>query len=623
MPKKSIGTSWNNLIQVFKNWRTKFQWPKLKQWAYFFKVLSKKEKYIFGGLILILVTASIIWPVVSYHKKTQPVASSGGKYTEGLIGQPRYINPLLAQYNDTDRDLTGLVFSGLLKYNCQGELILDLAENYTISDDGKTYEVFLKKNVKWHDNESFSADDIVYTIETIQDPAYTSPLRTNWQGVLVEKINQFSVRFVLKTPYAPFLHHLTAGILPRHLWQGIDETNFPLAQHHLEPVGTGPYQFKKLQKDRNGNVRYFELDKFADYYGPQPKIDTLAFKFYPNPEDAIEGLNKIEVDGLAYISSQNKNKIQNLAEFDIRIFYLPRYFAVFFNQTQSKALADKQVRWALNLAANKQTIVNDLLANQGQIVHSPFTYASLDQAIKENIIDFDLEKAKQVLEEAGWQEPSLPEKAEEEPENESSEENNEIKENDRLVKNDQGLLVRQKTINNDTLPSLLEIDLVTTDWPELSSVAQALKKQWEQIGAKINLVIVDLAAIQADYIKPRAYQALLFGEILGPDPDPFAFWHSSQKKDPGLNLALYDNKKADQLLEQARQEMDSEVRTQKYQEFQQILAEDMPAVFLYNPTYLYPIPNKIKGANIERIYLPYQRFCQIEEWYTKTKRTPK
>lgn len=622
MAKKSIGTSWNNLIQGFKNWRSRFKWPKLKQWAYFFKVLNKKEKYIFGGLILILAATAIIWPVISYHQKTEPIASSGGKYTEGLIGQPRYINPLLAQYNDTDRDLTGLVFSGLLKYNCQGELILDLAENYTVSDDGKTYEVFLKKNVKWHDNENFNADDVVYTIETIQDPAYASPLRINWQGVLVEKIDQYSLRFVLKTSYAPFLHHLTVGILPRHLWQGIDETNFALAQHHLEPVGTGPYQFKKLQKDRNGNVRYFELDKFADYYGVQPKIDTLAFKFYPNPEDAIEGLNKAEVDGLAYIIPQNKNKIQNLSEFDIRAFYLPRYFAVFFNQTQSKSLADKQVRYALNLATDKQAIINELFEGNSQIIHSPFSYTNFSQSPQENIIDFDLEKARQVLTEAGWQEPTLPEETEESKE-ESSEENKETEENNQPIRNDQSLLVRQKTINNDAEASLLEIDLVTTDWPELSNVAQVLKNQWEQIGAKINLVIVDLAAIQTDYIKPRAYQALLFGEILGPDPDPFAFWHSSQKKDPGLNLSLYDNKKADQLLEQARQEMDPEVRIQKYQEFQQILTEDMPAVFLYNPTYLYPIPNKIKGANIERIYLPYQRFCQIEEWYTKTKRTPK
>ncbi|OIO46783.1 MAG: hypothetical protein COY09_02795 [Candidatus Portnoybacteria bacterium CG_4_10_14_0_2_um_filter_39_11] len=546
--------------------------------------------------------AAFSWLIIGYQQKTQATASSGGIYPEGLIGQPRYINPLFSSYNDPDRDLTSLIFSGLLKYDCQGELVPDLAEKYTVSQDGKTYDVIIKNDIKWSDGEELNADDIIYTIQTAQDPSFNSPLQPNWQGVNVEKIDQYNIRFTLKTPYAPFLHHLTTGILPRHIWQSIDATNFPLAQHHLSPISSGPYRFKKLQKDADGNIRYLELTLFKDYFGPKPNIETLAFRFYPNQDDAIAGLNKGEVDGLSYITAQNKNKIQDIADVDLTSIQLPRYFAIFFNQSQNKALATKEVRQALNLTTDKKAIVDDLLNGQGQIINSPLDFNFPLKVAPIVNTDVNPSQAQEILDKAGWKQP---------PDEQSP------------VKNDQGITIRQKTIGRDAAPTLLEIDLVTTDWPELSDVGQLVKKQWEQIGAKINLQIVELAAIQQDFIKSRNYQALLFGEILSADPDPFAFWHSSQKKDPGLNLALYDNPKTDKLLEEARQESNSDIRTQKYQEFQKILTDDLPAIFLYNPVYLYPVSHKLKGVNITRIYLPNQRFCQIEDWYLKTKRIPK
>jgi len=370
----------------------------------------------------------------------------------------------------------------------------------------------------------------------------------------------------------------------------------------LSPISSGPYRFKKLQKDADGNIRYLELTLFKDYFGPKPNIETLAFRFYPNQDDAIAGLNKGEVDGLSYITAQNKNKIQDIADVDLTSIQLPRYFAIFFNQSQNKALATKEVRQALNLTTDKKAIVDDLLNGQGQIINSPLDFNFPLKVAPIVNTDVNPSQAQEILDKAGWKQP---------PDEQSP------------VKNDQGITIRQKTIGRDAAPTLLEIDLVTTDWPELSDVGQLVKKQWEQIGAKINLQIVELAAIQQDFIKSRNYQALLFGEILSADPDPFAFWHSSQKKDPGLNLALYDNPKTDKLLEEARQESNSDIRTQKYQEFQKILTDDLPAIFLYNPVYLYPVSHKLKGVNITRIYLPNQRFCQIEDWYLKTKRIPK
>ncbi len=161
---------------------------------------------------------------------------------------------------------------------------------------------------------------------------------------------------------------------------------------------------------------------------------------------------------------------------------------------------------------------------------------------------------------------------------------------------------------------------MTTSWPELKLTSEILKEQWERLGARVNLEIINPAIIQQEYIRPRNYQTLLFGEVLSADPDPFAFWHSSQKKDPGLNLSLYQNSDVDKLLEEARQEMNPEKRVEKYVEFQKELVDDIPAIFLYSPTYLYPVNKRIKGIEIDQIAIHSQRFSQIENWYINTKR---
>jgi peptide/nickel transport system substrate-binding protein len=114
---------------------------------------------------------------------------------------------------------------------------------------------------------------------------------------------------------------------------------------------------------------------------------------------------------------------------------------------------------------------------------------------------------------------------------------------------------------------------------------------------------------------------LLFGQILGRDPDPYAFWHSSQSNDPGLNLALYSNKEVDELLEDARQTSNYEEREEKYIEFQQLLSEDVPAVFLYSLQYTYITPKNLKGITTQRINHPSDRFSNINSWFIKTKKS--
>ena len=578
-------SSFSNLIERSRN----FQWPKRKQWAHLPKILSPKERWLVLGLFFVILFSLMSLAVKDYLDKTEALPDYGGTYEEGIIGQPRFLNPVLAQINDADRDLTQIIFSSLLKHDGRGNLIPDLAKNYEIKENGLVYEFFLKENIKWHDGETLTADDIVFTINTIQNPEYKSPLRINWNGVKVEKIDDYAVRFKLNNIYAPFLHNMTVGILPKHLWAGISAQNFHLAQYNHEPVGSGPYKFKELEQNKSGVIQSIELEKNKDFYLKDPYIENLIFEFFQNEETAIQALNKKQVDGLNFFSAAQQSKIQNKSANIYRI-NLPRYYAVFFNQTKTKVLSDKTARLALAYATDKKEIIEKILNNEGLIADSPLLPNSLGYTKEIKIYDFAPEHAKNILRADGW-------------------------------KDTDGDGILEKKINNENLK--FEITLVTADWPELIKAANLIKEQWGKIGAKINLEIAGLGAIQEDYIRPREYQAILFGEVLGSDPDPFAFWHSSQKRDPGLNLALYDNEKIDKVLEEARQNLDKKIRIEKYEEFQKLLVDDVPAVFLYSPAYLYPVNKKVKGVSLENLPLPSYRFSQIENWYIKTKRVEK
>lgn len=568
------------------------KWPSWNQWKKLPSLLTLKERYFVLGLIILIIASLIVWIVNYRNVNTIAVPKIGGSYTEGIIGSPQYINPILSQTNDADQDIVELVFSGLMKYNSQGSLVPDLAEEYAVGENGKIYDFFLKKNVKWHDNQPFTADDVIFTIKTIQNPDYRSPLYTNWQGVEIEKIDDYTVRFILNNAYAPFSSNATVGIIPKHIWEKVRPLEFFITEANLNPVGTGPYQFKKTDEDKNGSVNTLELEVNKNYYFERPYIDNIIFKFFINEDLLIEAYNRGRIDGLGFISAQNKTKLVSKNRLDFHQLKLPRYFAIFFNQSKSKALSDKTVRLALNYATDKKEIINKVLDGEATPIYTPIPPGVFGHTDKTKIYDFALEHANNLLDAADW-------------------------------KINEETQIREKVLESDEEPTPLKITLVTTEWPELEQVANIIKEQWLKVGAGVDVKILSIAEIQQDYIRPRTYQALLFGEVLGIEPDPFPFWHSSQKRDPGLNLALYQNSDVDKLLESARETFKLEERKEKYKEFQKLVVEDAPVVFLYNPYYLYPVNKKVKGIEVENISIPSKRFSGIENWYIKTKRIKK
>lgn len=536
----------------------------------------------FGTVALV---ALCFWLGALYIAGTKAVPQYGGEYIEGLVSQPRYINPLLSQTSEADASISELVYDGLFAYNTEGKLVKRLAEEYSVSEDGKVYTVTLKQGVKWHDGEELTAEDVLFTMKAIQDPAYKSPLRGGLFSVDVATIDRYTLTFTLKKSYFGFLESLTVGVLPKHIWENISSENFLLADYNLTPVGTGPYRFSDFDKDSNGNMLSYELQSFSEYFLGAPYIKTVIFQFYPDERSLLDAYTRKEVLGINSVLPENLPELEAHKSTRVYELAIPRIFGVFFNVTKSAPLAYDEVRSALSFATDREAIINQVLAGKGIAVDTallPFMngYAS-DLAFPR----FDEERANALLDEKNWK------------------------------RGDDG--VRAK----DGMK--LEFALLVPDWPELAKTADILKEQWGRIGAQVTVTIENANDLQQNAVRPREYQALLFGEAAMINSDPYSFWHSSQKNDPGLNLSLFDNKDADTVLTALREELNEEKRLEQYRTFQEILLREHPAVFLYSPKYLFVVNSTVKVAEVKNTNAPAHRLSTMKDWYIKTKRIKK
>ena len=554
-------------------------------WRNFWNVLSPKEKKIFQVAAFFVIVSLIFLSVKWYLGNTESVAKNGGDLKEGIVGQPTSLNPILSQ-NDTDKDLNSLIFNGLVKNDGNGGIINDLAESIERSEDGKKWIVHLRQDVLWHDGEQFNADDVKYTIETIQDPETHSSL-TSWQGVTVKQAGDYTIIFELKNPYAFFEENLKQKIIPEHIFNVIPRANLYLSDYNFQPIGTGPFVFEKFEKSKNGFINYYKFKANEKYFLGRPYLDSYTVKFYKTEPEVIKAFNSRQVDLYAGVSAGNLENIsRNFEEKDIK---LARYYAVFFNQSISKVLADKNVRYALNYAVNRQELIEIIFDNKAEKMDG---LISQDVSGYESSLfwEYSLEKARDILNKAGWKDD-----------------------------NNDGILEKKLSKDaNATTP--LSFRLVVPESAGLIETASILKDQWAKIGCRVEIQIVSSKELQSNYLEPRVYDALIFGNLLNYKPDPFPFWHSSQKLDPGFNLALYENSGADKVMEELRQSLDAEIQINDLKKLQSFIFADAPAVFLFNPNYILVSLSNLNLGNTNKINSLSDRYCDLDNWFLKTKR---
>lgn len=563
--------------------------PSWHQYRQLPKFLTRLEKIQLLLAIIILVGAigTLGWRF--YLKQSVENPSFGGSYTEGMIGAPFYVNPLLA-ISDSDRDLTRLIYAGLMKTDGNGALQTDLASGYTIDASQRQYTFELLPNLQWHDGEAMTAADVVFTIESIKKADYKSPYRSNFSGVNVQALNENTIQFNLEKPNPLFLSYLTIGILPEHLWYSIPAIGAPLTELNIKPIGSGPYKFKSLTKDQSGNIKTYTLESFSDYHANKPFIKDLTFKFYPDFTTAVQALQNKNIEGLSYLPNEFKNTVKN-NNVVLKELHNPRYTAVFFNPANNSLLSEVNFRWALDLGVDKERIVREAAENNGQIISSPVLPGDMgyDPSVKTEY--FNQEKANELLDKLGYK-----------------------KEVDGTW----------RIISKSKSTSTAELKITTIDQPEMTKIASIVKENWEAIGLKVQLEIIPRERMLKEIIEPRNYQVLIFSEQLNINSGPYLFWHSSQIKSPGLNLSNLSNKDIDKYLDQIRNAETMEAKIEPLKNFQKKLTELNFAIFLYSPTYTYPVASKLKGLDqVQFINLPADRLSTINTWYIKTKRSLK
>jgi len=569
--------------------QTLFRWRAIPLFERVEKTLSSLSltaRIIFyaGSCLLILITGILLLKINSAFLVEIP--RHGGMLEEGIIGSPRFINPVLA-LSDADRDLTSLIYSGLLKATPYGNLINDLAESFSVSDDGLLYTVVISDEARFHDGVAVTADDVVFTIQKALDPGLKSPKRPNWDGVGVEKTGDREVRFTLRQPYAPFLENLTLGILPKHIWKNTDADQFAFSNSNIEPIGSGPYKIQSVKKNSSGLPVFYHLVSFSGYILGEPYINDLIIRFYPDEKEASGALSGGSIESLNSVSPERATLLKQ-GGFDIHTSPLPRVFGIFFNQNQAPIFLHQEIRDALNLALDKERIIREVLFGYGTPIDSPIPPKLLPSSAEDSVSeDGDKDRARALLEKRGWS-PNA----------------------------ETGIMEKKTKSKTEAL----SFSISTSDAPELKEAARIIQEEWSKIGVSVEIKVFESGDLNQNIIRPRKYDALLFGEIIGRDLDFFPFWHSSQRNDPGLNIALYANISVDKLLESARVIANKSDRNEKYQEFESIIKEETPVVFVYSPDFIYILPKKIKNVEAEQITIPAERFLAIHHWYIETRK---
>lgn len=649
--------------------------PSLGQWRSLYKVFTKKEKIGFSLVLAIFIISLVTFSVSTYFSKTKEVPAFGGTYIEGLIGYPRFINPIYS-LSDVDRNITSLLFSGLLYYDHSKGFVMNMAE--TIIKEESSYRMKLRDDLKWSNGKAITAQDIIFTINTIQDPAFKSPLRADWIGIKVEKVSDLEIIFHLEAPSTTFFNNLSLKIIPYHIWGNVPSQNFPLSEYNLSPVGSGPYRIKAIEKDNHNNVEKITLEINPYYHGKVPYIEKISFTFFSNKSEIIYAANSGEILGFSIIDPRDYENIVEKTGFHIQQFQMPRYFALFFNLERDDVL-NKNIRKALRFGTNKKEIIGVVLNGKGEVVNSPI----IDRLDYIESPIFDIEKAKEILDSIGFKEresgfrykTTIKNIIEFTDDLEVGSRGENVRnlqrcllflsENDEMIfpdgtvsgffgqKTREAIVTLQEKYKEEILDpwgftkgtgmvgkstrkklnslcgeapgetSKLELSITTVDQELMVRTAEMIQRQWEKIGVKVNIVTHNPNALEREIIRPRNYDILLFGKAFNAIPDLFPFWHSSQKSEFGLNLSMYSSLEVDSLLETIRVEKNEEKRDNMIDKLELLILEDIPAIFLFNSHYLFFTSSKVYGIEPNTIINPSERFLNIENWYIKTKRIRK
>ncbi|MGQ9793982.1 MAG: ABC transporter substrate-binding protein [Anaerolineae bacterium] len=513
-------------------------------------------------------------------RTTVLVPAEGGVYIEGVAGVPQHLNPLLAAYNQVDQDLAALIFNGLTRLNAQGEVEPDLASSWTVTPDGLTYLFRLRQDVRWADGERFDADDVLFTIQLLQDPDSPAPpdLVALWRTIRVEKIDPYTVRFRLEQPFPAFLDYTNISILPHHILRGVPIQELPTHRFNTYPVGTGPFMVAEISTRRARlvpNPRHFARK--------QPYLEALEIHFYPSYEQLPTAYKQGDILGLSYVPPYLFPEVSRFPELNLYSARTSGFYLVYLNlqdDERSSFLQDERVRKALLYGLDRQSLIDQALHGQGIVSDGPIRPWSWAYAPDVPSVPYDLVRAEQLLDEARW------------------------------IDSD-GDGVRDKKGKS------LRFTLLCSEDPDHIALAQALAQQWAAL--EIAVEVETLGGELVERLRTHDFQAALAEVVISGDPDPYPMWDQTQIE-RGQNYGGWDNSEASRLLAEARRTVDREERKILYTEFQRIFAEELPALILADAVYTYAVDASVRQVQLAPLMSPADRFRTIADWYMNMRR---
>lgn len=522
------------------------------------------------GILIGLATVQATWFAGAY---TQSAPDDGGTYAEGIVGELETMNPLFAS-SPAEVSASKVLFSGLLSYDRDNRLQPDAAASWTVSPDGKVYTVQLRNDVYWHDGVKLTVDDVMFTVQLIQNPATKAIQYGTLAGVTVEKVTENQIRFVLPSVYAPFAQALTFGILPQHILKDVKPADLRESQFGRKPVGSGPFQFSQLQViDPNRHRLVVHMQANSGYYRNDVRLNRFQLHTYEDRETLRKALITNEINAALGLGAEQVTTIVNRGNFVASASTLSDAMFAIFNNDQP-LLKDSQIRQALVLGTNRQAIIA-AVSGRGVALNGPLPQSFVPgETLTEAAYNKEAAKAK--LESLGWK------------------------------------LVGDKRQKDGVT---LELNVVAPDSGDYKLLLDELTKQWKDIGVTVKGQLADTDTIVPDYLQPRGYDILLYELAIGADPDVFAYWHSSQANARGLNFANYRSGLADDALSSARARLDPNLRNAKYKTFYEQWIKDAPAVALYQPLLSYVTTENSTSIEKDKpVVDSADRYQNVTEW---------
>ena len=546
-----------------------------KKYSALFSYYFLREKillFILAGIIILSLGFLLF---KGYLFFTREIPLEGGSYNEGIVGQPKTINPLYSSSNLPDRVLVSLIYSGLTKISEDGNVVPDLAESWEVQEGGKKIVFKLRKNLKWDDGEQILSNDVRYTISVIQDPDYEGPLKNLWKNVNIDTPDEFTVIFTLGKP-SSFIYNTTLGILPEHIWARFEVKDLPYVEQNFRPVGAGKFKFKEIKSSKDNFIKDVLLERNENFYAEKPLLDSVIFKFYKNPQEVFDAFTKKEIMGITEVTPDTYSKIKKWERVRLFSYTLPNYKAVFINASKNSLLENVNFRTALELALDRDKLVNKKLAGKAIMLDGIYSEG-------EKVAIYNLDKAKEIVKNLEMTDSS----------------------NDGFLEKD---------------GKKIELKLSVADDEESGIVSEGIKSDWAKLGVQLNIEKKNILELERDIIKPRNFELLFFGQNFGYEEDLYPFWHSSQRKDPGLNFTSLESKRIDILLENSKQAKDKDKKKEINRKINEVLIQEKPAIFLYSSIYNFVTEKKLKGVKKYFLVYPKHHLIKIEKWYIKSKR---